>query len=355
MDASTTSRCAPNSDSPVCPRRPARREFGRRLGAACLALWAGCAAAGPALLYSPYKDVSLGVTAAEPLMAGLPPPEGRRWRVLTWAFATGECGAERWGDFDTVAFAKTNVATFERAGIDFIVATGGEAGIFSCGSDAGMERFVARYASPRLVGLDFDIEGKQTPGQIDSLVRRAKAAQAVRPQLRISFTLATHAGSDAAARSLNATGERVLQSIKAARFERAIVNLMVMNYGPADARWCVLRSAPGAPRCDMGRSALRAARNLHLKHGIPYQRIALTAMLGENDVEGNVFTPEDVQHLVQGARALGLQGVHHWSLDRDRPCGVRDARVSPRCHGLAGIDADQFDAAFGAALAAPPK
>lgn len=299
------------------------------------------------LMVSPYKDVTIGIDAARPLIArtaweraGPTPP------ALVWAFATGECGSERWGDFDTGAFAALNVAAFNRDGRDYIVSTGGEAGAFTCASDAGMEQFVGRYVSPRLRGLDFDIEGKQTDEQIDSLVRRAQAAQRARPQLRISFTLATHAASDGTRRSLNGTGERVLRAIVASGFDSAVINLMVMNYGAADRKWCVVDSG----RCDMGASALHAARNVHARYGIAYHRMALTAMLGENDVQGNAFALADVQRLAQGARRLGLAGLHYWSLDRDQTCPTDAARVSPRCHGLPGLAQGEFGAAFERAL-----
>jgi chitinase len=304
------------------------------------------APAEPAFVHGPYQDVSRGIETRGPQalrIARLPwDRDGRRGRTLSWAFATGECGHERWGDFDTVAFAKRNVADFAHAGLPYIVATGGEAGVFTCASVAGMRRFVARYDSPQLAGLDFDIEGRQTPRQIVTLVRAAAGMQRSRPSLRVSFTLATHAASDGTLRSLNATGEAVLAALAAARFDRAVVNLMVMNYGPADARWCVPAGSGAQARCDMGRSALQAARNVHAKYGVPYDRMALTAMIGENDVAGNVFTPADAGEVARGVRELGLAGLHYWSLHRDRPCDAGAPRVSPDCHGLPGVRAGRF-------------
>ncbi len=308
-------------------------------------VFTGAAVAEP-LLVGPYQDVSL---ATQPWQGG-----AGLGQTSIWAFATGECGHERWGDFDTAAFAAARVAAFVREGMDYIVSTGGEAGGFSCSSDQGMRRFVARYDSPRLVGLDFDIERQQTPAQIDALVRHAQAAQRRKPALRLSFTLATHASADGSRRSLNATGEAVLASLRRHALDTAVLNLMVMNYGPADARWCVLSDAAQPARCDMGRSALQAARNVHEKYGIPYARIAFTAMPGENDVAGNVFTLEDAALMARGAREQGLAGIHHWSLDRDRPCAAGSPRVSPRCHGLPGLAPGQFGEVL-AALPAAPK
>jgi chitinase len=123
----------------------------------------------------------------------------------------------------------------------------------------------------------------------------------------------------------------------------------VMNYGPADARWCVVKDG----RCDMAASALQAAQNLHKRHGVAMAQIALTLMLGENDVAGNVTRPADATAVAEGARRLGLAGVHHWSVGRDQPCAAGSPRVSPLCHGLPGLKPGHFgrllDAARGAA------
>jgi hypothetical protein len=298
---------------------------------------AGCAnvsSARPAIVRNAYKDVSIGIDAGSPLIAALP----ASLRSVSWGFATGECGDERWGGFDTEAFARLNVEAYRRSGTGYIVSTGGEAGVFTCSSDQGMARMLARYDSPQLIGFDFDIEGKQTPEQIAALMHRIRWLQGQRPALRISFTLATFASSDGSGRSLNALGERTLRALREAGIEGAVINLMVMNYGPAGAANCVVKDA----RCDMGASALQAARNLHQSHGVPLSQIALTAMLGVNDVVSNVFTPADAQALARGARQLGLAGLHFWSLDRDKPCPGGAAMVSPNCHGLAGIEPWSF-------------
>jgi chitinase len=307
------------------------------LAAPLLALTTTLAAAAP--LTGAYKDVSLGIDAATPRIAEpawLPPP--RRGEALVWAFATGECGRERWGDFDTETFARLNVAAHEAAGRDYIVSTGGAVGVFSCDDDAAMLRFVERYAGSRLVGLDFDIEGAQTPAQIDALVQRAKAVHARWPALRLSFTIATHAAADGSRRSLNATGEAVLASLRRARLDDAVINLMAMNYGRPDARWCV----PHRGRCDMARSARQALANVHLKYGLPYNRLAVTVMLGENDVEANVLSPADAAAVARHARRLGLAGLYWWSLDRDRACPAGEPRLSPRCHALPGLEPGRF-------------
>lgn len=286
----------------------------------------------------PYKDITLGLDASSPQMSLTAPvaalPE------LVWAFAAGDCRHEHWGPVAGPAFAAANVATHVREGRRYWVSTGGEAHGLRCDTLADLRAFLARYDSPLLQGLDFDIERDQTERQIDDLVRHAAALAAERPTLRVMFTLATHAASDGSGANLNATGERVMAALRRHRFDTAIVNLMVMNYGPGIAAHCVPRSAGAG--CDMARSARQALANFRARHGWPVGRIALTPMLGENDVANNVFTPDDAAVLLRDARAAGVFRVFAWSLDRDAPCPAGEPRVSPRCHGLPGVATGQF-------------
>ncbi|HKX42200.1 MAG TPA: glycosyl hydrolase [Burkholderiaceae bacterium] len=321
------------------------------VAAALVALLASCAAGPrpPAFVHGPYKDVTIAFDPQTSLLAT--EVAGRRQPVtevlrpgatLTWGFANGECGAEALSGLDAAAVAAANVAAFNRAGIGYIVSTGGEAGVFTCGSDDGMEAFIARYASPRLVGFDFDIEGKQTPEMVEALVRRIAVAQRRHPQLRFSFTLATQAASDGSRAGLNALGQRVLAAIRAQGLAAYTINLMVMDYGPPAAANCVV----GRGVCDMGRSAIQAVDSLHTLHGVPYAQIELTAMLGGNDVADNDTLPEDAKVIARYAKEKGLAGIHFWSLDRDRPCPRPASGASPLCSGLERVPALAYSAAF---------
>jgi hypothetical protein len=205
-----------------------------------------------------------------------------------------------------------------------------------------MEAFIARYASPRLVGIDFDIEGKQTPEMIDALVQRAVAVQRRHPQLRLSFTLATLAASDGSRASLNALGQSVLRTIRAHRLASYTINLMVMDYGPPQASNCVVANGV----CDMGRSAIQAAENLNALHGVAFSQIELTPMLGVNDVAQNDLTDRDAKVIARYVRDKDLAGVRFWSLDRDQPCPRPASGASPRCSGLESVPALGYSAAL---------
>lgn len=304
-----------------------------------LALLCGAAAAEPRVVYSPYQFLGL---VEGPGRAVTTAPDGTKLSALTWAFATGECGDEKWMGVPGQQIAVSNVGVFEKAGIDFIVSTGGQGGVFTCATDEGMARFLARYASPRFVGVDFDIEAEQTPEQIDSIVQRARNAQRKSPTLRFSFTLATFAASDGSRNSLNATGEAVLAAARRHGLQDYVLNLMVMDYGANDSKVCVVRDK----RCDMGASALQAARNVHEKYKVPYSQIELTPMIGMNDVVENVFTVEDARSVAAGVKAQRMAGLHFWSLDRDKPCAQPLKAADGNCSSLQQVPAGAFTRAM---------
>jgi hypothetical protein len=82
-----------------------------------------------------------------------------------------------------------------RHGQFYVISTGGAAGVFTCGSDAGFTTFINRYNSSSLLGIDFDIEGGQSQDTINNLVQRVVAAERTFPNLRFSFTVATLGGN----------------------------------------------------------------------------------------------------------------------------------------------------------------
>jgi hypothetical protein len=317
-------------------------------------------AARQGFVYSPYKYVPVAFDPASYAMSSavdgtLAPvvvaggsilPSGVS--ALTWAFATGECGSETWEGIEPQRLADANVAAFERAGVDYIISTGGAAGVFTCATDAGMERFIARYDSPRLIGVDFDIEAGQTADGLAALMQRVRSAQFHHPRLRFSFTLATLAASDGSLGSLNPLGEQVLQAIRVAGLGDYYINLMVMDYGPAIPGNCVVVEGV----CDMGKSAIRAAENVHARYGIPMHRIELTPMIGVNDVTANVFRLEDALRTARFVRGRGLGGLHFWSLDRDARCAAGDAPgSSPVCNTRDDVPGLAYTRAFLAGLA----
>ena len=294
-----------------------------------------------AVVFSPYKDVGINANwntlvmstvvnsaSLAPLLSALP----SNIKTVTWAFATGECGQENWAGMGAEQFAKANVSPYVTAGKNYIISTGGAAGIFTCSSNAGMHAFLNRYMSVNLIGLDVDIERDQTQDQITSLVKTLVYAKSLHPNLRISFTLATLADSSGGHAGLNELGNRVITTAKAAGLD-FYVNLMVMDYGTTSAYTCVLSGS----LCQMALSAEQAVINLQSTYAIAANRIEVTPMIGNNDISDEVFTIADAEKLASFVVINKLAGYHFWSLDRDTPCvSGSGSLASSTCNSASG-------------------
>jgi hypothetical protein len=121
-----------------------------------------------------------------------------------------------------------------------------------------------------------------------------------------------------------------------------VLNLMVMDYGPASRKVCVVSKG----RCDMGASAIQAAQNVHRKYKVPYAQIELTPMIGVNDVIENVYTLDDARKTVMAVQTMGMAGVHYWSLDRDKPCSKPTKGADPACSTMPDVPAGAYQRAL---------
>jgi len=308
------------------------------------------------LLFSPYKDVTINMnwntdqmqsavtgTALPVVGSGsLVSQYIPKLPAITLAFATGTCGSETWGGVSGASWAAENIPQLQNAGLNYVVSTGGQAGTFSCGSTAGMEAFIARYASPHLVGIDFDIEGGQSQSDIQNLVNAAAGAQAQYPNLQFSFTLATLGASDGSYGGVNSLGNEVVAAVLGSSLKNYVINLMTMDYGSASGGVCVVVSGS----CEMAQSAIQAVKNLEHTYGIPAGKIAVTPMIGLNDNTTETFTAADVDTLTAYVTGNGLAGLHFWSLDRDTPCPTAQTYASPTCNSVSGTTALQYTKRF---------
>jgi chitinase len=181
-----------------------------------------------------------------------------------------------------------------------------------------------------MLGVDFDIEDGQTQSQIDDLVQDVQAAQTEYSNMRFSFTVPTLGGN--ANPALGYEGTLVMNSIEKFKLTSYLINLMTMDYGSASPGNCVVVKG----RCEMGKSAVRAAIDLHKQFGVPYTKIEITPMIGGNDSHGETFRIADVATVSSFVKRERLAGVHFWSFDRDRDCRRGPAQPTCNSYGKAG-------------------
>ncbi|MFD5472440.1 chitinase [Streptomyces sp. NPDC127105] len=158
---------------------------------------------------------------------------------------------------------------------------------------------------------DFDVEGRTLTdsASVDLRSRAIALLQKRRPGLEVSFTLPVMPSG------LGAHGLALLESANEHDVQVSTVNLMTMNYA---------ESYTG----DMGAYALAAAKATHtqlkkvfgLSDAGAWEGMALTPMIGANDIAGETFTLADAARVRSFAEEKRIAWVSMWSTFRDRQC-----------------------------------
>jgi len=232
-----------------------------------------------------------------------------------WAGISAMSVDSKWGKFLTDKLTENNKK--------YSISIGGANGLnlaFTCEINELLDIYENIYLVYHPNGLDFDIEGSFQSDfkSIAKMLKVIKKFQINHSETKITFTLATMP------EGLTAEGEWL---IKAAKSEgiHFIVNIMAMDYGYSYNQ-------------NMADYAIQAANNLFSFLKIQYsnysdydiwQMIAITPMIGLNDVTTENFSLHDADKLKTFANQFNIGGLHLWSVKRDNPCS--SSFVLPIC------------------------
>ncbi|MFG3072396.1 cellulose binding domain-containing protein [Streptomyces sp. NPDC048225] len=263
--------------------------------------------------FAPYVDTSL--YPAFDLLAHSAATGVKEYNL---AFVTDGGGCTpKWGgvtDLGGDAVANQIGALREKGGdvrVSFGGASGSELGTTCTSADALAAAYGKVVDAYGLTKVDFDVEGGALPDTAAN-TRRAQAISALQkkhPGLDVSFTLPVMP------EGLTQAGVDLLADAKKNGVDIDAVNIMAMDYGPAYSD-------------DMGTYAVQAATAtqaqikgvLGLSDADAWQTVAVTPMIGVNDVASEVFEVEDAAQLVEFAKSKGLGGLSMWSATRDKAC-----------------------------------
>ncbi|NLU71263.1 chitinase [Streptomyces sp. HNM0575] len=285
--------------------------------------------------FAPYVDTSL-----EPSFDLLKSSEKTGVKEFNLAFinSAGEC-TPKWGsgqDLGENAVAK-QIEDFRAKGGDVRVSFGGANGqelALACTSaDQLAEAYGKVVEAFALKKVDFDIEGATLPNT-EANTRRAQAIaklQQKHKDLDVSFTLPV------LPEGLTQDGTNLLENAKKNNVKVSAVNIMAMDYGP---------KYDG----DMGKYAIDAAtatqKQVKSSLGIDddakaWSTVAVTPMIGVNDVNVEIFKPDDAAEVKKFADEKKLSWLSMWSATRDKACpgGTKD-QADPTCSSIEqGADA----------------
>lgn len=263
--------------------------------------------------FAPYVDTSL-----YPAFDLVATAEATGVKDYNLAFVTDGGGCTpKWGGVTDLASdaVAAQIGTLRAKGGDVRVSFGGAAGselATTCSSATALatayEKVVAAYD---LTKVDFDVEGGALPDTAAN-TRRAQAIaelQKDHPNLDVSFTLPVMP------EGLTQDGVNLLSNARTNGVAVDTVNIMAMDYGPAYSG-------------DMGTYAEQAATAtqaqvksvLGLSDSAAWKAVAVTPMIGVNDVTTEIFKVDDATQLVNFAKSKGLGWLSMWSATRDKQC-----------------------------------
>ncbi|MBM7438975.1 cellulose binding domain-containing protein [Streptomyces sp. HB132] len=263
--------------------------------------------------FAPYVDTSL-----HPAYDLLDTASKTGVKEFNLAFITsgGSC-APLWGGVTGLADDKVaaQIGALRTEGGDVRVSFGGAAGAelaLHCSSAAELAAAYGKVIDAYdLTKVDFDIEGGALPDAAAN-TRRSQAIarlQETHPGLDVSFTLPVMP------EGLTQPGIDLLADAEGNGVAIDAVNIMAMDYGPSYSE-------------DMGDYATQAATAtqaqikgvLGLSDEAAWKAVAVTPMIGVNDVVTEIFTVDDATQLVEFAQEKGIGRLAMWSGTRDVQC-----------------------------------
>lgn len=247
------------------------------------------------------------------------------------------------------------ISQLRAAGGDVMVSLGGAANhelAVACQDDAALldayRAVVERYD---LRAVDLDIEGADLADQ-PSMARRAKAIAALQAERsKAGDDLAVWLTLPVATTGLTAAGLDVVGATLAGGVKLTGVNVMAMDFGDAaHPTGDMLAATESAMTSAVGQVAdAYGAHGVTLDETERWSRLGVTVMIGQNDVDGEVFTLGNAQGLAVFAMAKGVGRVSFWSLNRDAPCDATFSGVRVHSNTCSGVEQEPlaFSNAFG--------
>ncbi|MFC7867183.1 cellulose binding domain-containing protein [Streptomyces murinus] len=291
--------------------------------------------------FAPYVDTSL-----YPAFDLLGAADATGVKNYNLAFITDGGGCTpKWGGVTDVSSdaVAAQIGALRAKGGDVRVSFGGASGSELATTCTSADALAAAYGKAidafKLTKVDFDVEGGALPNTAAN-TRRAQAIaklQAQHPGLDVSFTLPVMP------EGLTQDGVNLLSNARANGVKTGLVNIMAMDYG-------------SSYNGDMGGYAEQAATAtqaqvksvLGLSDAAAWKTVAVTPMIGVNDVSAETFTVSDATQLAGFAATKGLGGLSMWSAARDQQCpGGPKPSADPTCSSVAQ-DKWAFSKAFAA-------
>lgn len=315
----------------------------------------------------PYVDVTLTPTYQ------FQDPQSNPARDIALAFVVADRGnpcTPSWGAAYTLDQAAQQleldrrIAQLRAVGGNIMLSLGGQANTELAVACTDVGRLTAAYRQLldryAVDVLDLDVEGTAVADQ-PSILRRAQALAALQRERRAAGrSLAVWLTVPVTPTGLDADGVQLVSQTVRAGVQLTGVNVMTMDFAGQQGAGQQGSGQQGAGQQGSGqpgsappemlalteRALDASARQLAgiysqvgviLNEGQRWARLGATVMIGQNDVNDQVFTLDDARRLAGYAQAKGLGRVSLWSINRDTPCGASFADVAVHSNTCSGV------------------
>ena len=296
--------------------------------------------------FAGYADV----TATPSFAFESPASKAGKNVVLSFVVSTpGDVCTPSWGAAYSLDEAANSldldrrIARLQQNGGEIAVSFGGQANDELATNCTSLTQLAAAYASVvdryRVSTIDVDVEGANLTNRAANERRAAALAmlqterRAAGKQLAIWLTLPV------APTGLDQSGQNAVRDTLAKKVDLAGVNAMTMDYGSS--------LKPGTSELQGSTQALTSTQRqlgvLYRQAGIRlsdktlWSKIGATPMIGQNDVQAEVFPLTSATGLNEFARAHSIGRISMWSLNRDRTCGSNYVALKIASDSCSGV------------------
>lgn len=264
---------------------------------------------------------------------------------LAFVISDGTTCTPKWNGTTAIgdSAVKSRIAALTASGSSVRVSFGGASGkelAEVCDSASALAKaYGAALDAAGSTQADFDVEGDALTDSA-SVELRSKAIallQKERSDVSVSFTLPVMPSG------LDDDSVALLDSANNNSVQVSTVNIMTMNYGSEYTD-------------DMGQYALTSATATHdqladifgLSDEGAWKGMALTSMIGVNDVDNETFSLADAAEVRAFAEEKGVAWVSMWSTFRDQECEDGNSASDDAATDCSGVsqDAGAFGVAF---------
>jgi chitinase len=266
-----------------------------------------------------------------------------------------------WGGSYTLDQASDNldldrrIARLKQQGGHIMVSFGGQKGSELATTCTDVTKLKQTYASVidryQLDTIDLDVELSNL-SNTDGGMRRAQAIAQLQSERRAQGKkLAVWATLPVSPNGLTEQGAAAVSQLLSQKVDLAGINAMTMDYGSSRNGMSMIDASKAAlSQTQRQLGVLYQRAGTYLNDATLWAKIGATPMIGQNDVEDEIFTVDDAKALNQFAKSKGMVRLSMWSANRDVACGsnyTSTSVVSSSCSGVKDA-AHSFAKALGA-------